>query len=74
MRPLPRKCENSNEVASFCGCISGESEVDAAAEAFCRRAAEGTGTATGDELVELKKALKDLETTDPVEDDSCCEC
>jgi len=72
MRPLPEKCGNSNTVKSFCGCISGEGSVDVAAEGFCKRAADSSGHATGDELVELKKALKDLEETDP--DDGCCEC
>jgi hypothetical protein len=70
MRPLPEKCEDINAVMSFCGCISGES-VDVAAEAFCKRAADSGSHVTGDELVELKKALKDLEETDP---DDCCEC
>ena len=72
MRPLPEKCENSNAVKSFCDCISGEETVDVAAESFCKRAADSSGHVTGDELVELKKALKDLEETDP--DECCCEC
>jgi hypothetical protein len=71
MRTLPEKCEDINAVTSFCGCISGE-EADVAAEAFCRRAADNSGSATGDDLVELKKALKDLEETNP--DECCCEC
>jgi hypothetical protein len=41
-------------------------------EAFCDRAAEDAGRATGDELAELKKALQDLEEPDPEE--GCCEC
>ena len=72
MYPLPEKCEDNNAVKSFCDCISGEKSVDVAAEAFCKRAADGSGNATGDELVELKKALKDLEETDL--DECCCEC
>jgi len=72
MRPLPKKCKDSNNVTSFCDCISGEEAVDAAAEGFCKRAADNSGKVTGDELVELKKALKDLEETDP--DEGCCEC
>lgn len=72
MRPLPEKCEDINTVTSFCDCISGEESVDVAAEGFCKRAADSSGSATGDELVELKKALKDLEETDP--DEGCCEC
>ena len=72
MRSLPEKCEDINAVQSFCGCISGEESVDVAAEAFCKRADDSSGHATGDELVELKKALKDLDETDPGE--CCCEC
>jgi len=72
MRPLPEKCENSNTVKSFCDCIGGEGSADAAAKSFCKRADDGSGSATGDELVELKKALKDLEEAD--DDDGCCEC
>jgi len=71
MRPLPKKCEDINTVSSFCDCISGAESKDVAAEAFCKRAADNSGSATGDELVELKKALTDLEETDP--DDCCCE-
>jgi hypothetical protein len=70
MNPLPKKCEDINAVKSFCDCMSEEGPVDVAAEAFCKRAADGN--ATGDELVELKKALKDLEETDP--DECCCDC
>jgi len=72
MRPLPEKCEDVNAVRSFCGCISEEGAADVAAEAFCKRATDSSGHATGDELVELKKALKDLEETDP--EDGCCAC
>lgn len=72
MNPLPKQCENLNAVRSFCDCIGGTGSVDAAAEAFCRRAEDKSGGVTGDELIELKKALKDLEETDP--DECCCEC
>lgn len=72
MRPLPEKCENVNAVTSFCDCISGEGSVDVAAEAFCKRAADSSSHVTGDELVELKKALKDLEEADF--DEGCCDC
>jgi len=72
MRPLPENCGSSNTVKSFCDCISGDESADVAAKSFCRRAADSGGNATGDELAELKKALKDLDETD--DDDSCCEC
>jgi hypothetical protein len=72
MRPLSKKCEDSNAVRSFCDCISSEESVDVAAESFCKRAVDGSGNVTGDDLVELKKALKDLE--EPELDESCCEC
>jgi hypothetical protein len=73
MRPLPKKCEASNTVTSFCDCISEEKDVDAAAEGFCKRAAENPGKVTGDELVELKHALNDLEEFD-ADDEGCCDC
>jgi len=72
MRPLPEKCENDNTVKSFCDCVSGDESVDVAAKSFCKRAADSSGNATGDELVELKKALKDLEEAGT--DEGCCEC
>ncbi len=72
MHPLPKQCEDRNSVQSFCDCISSEESADVAAEAFCRRAADSGGHATGDELVELKKALKDLDEPGP--DECCCEC
>jgi hypothetical protein len=72
MRPLSKKCEDSNAVKSFCDCISSEKTVDVAAESFCKRAADSSGNVTGDELVELKKALQDLEETEL--DEGCCEC
>jgi len=71
MGTLLDKCEDRNTVTSFCDCISKEEAVDAAAEGFCKRAADNSGSATGDDLVELKKALKDLEEID---DECCCEC
>lgn len=71
MRPLPEKCEGKNTVTSFCDCIKGEEAVDVAAEGFCKRAADKSGKVTGDDLVELKHALKDLEEID---DEGCCEC
>jgi len=74
MRTLPEKCKDINAVPSFCGCIGGEEAVDVAAEAFCKRVAEKSGSVTGDDLVELKKALKDVEEIGPDEDDGCCEC
>lgn len=61
MRAFTEKCESTNTVKSFCDCISGDSAADAAARGFCERASENSTSVTGDELVELKKALKDLE-------------
>lgn len=72
MKPLPEKCENSKTVTSFCDCMHGEKEIDAAAAGFCKRAAEKSSGITGDDLVELKKALKDL--NEPGSDEGCCEC
>jgi len=72
MRTIPEKCEDINSVPSFCGCIGGEESVDPAAKAFCKRAADNSGSVTGDDLAELKKALKDEEEIDP--DEGCCEC
>jgi len=72
MRTLPDKCEQSNTVASFCDCIGKEEASDAAAKGFCTRAADNGASVTGDELVELKKALKDLKDID--DDEGCCEC
>jgi hypothetical protein len=71
MGTVSDKCEDRNTVTSFCDCISKEEAVDAAAEGFCKRAADNSGSVTGDDLVELKKALKDLKE---VEDECCCEC
>ena len=63
MKTMPLECRDINAVGAFCGCISGADagSVDTAAQAFCRRAKEGGPGATGDDLAELKKALKDLE-------------
>jgi hypothetical protein len=72
MRSLTKKCKDIIAVTSFCDCIRGEESVDAAAEGFCKRAADASGHVTGDELVELKKALKDLE--EPESDECCCGC
>jgi len=71
MRPFPEKCERTNTVKSFCDCISNDESADVAATGFCKRASENSTSVTGDELVELKKALKDLEGTD---ESCCCEC
>lgn len=71
MKPFPEKCESTNTVKSFCDCISEDGSADVAAKGFCRRAAENSTSVTGDELVELKKALKDLEDTD---ESCCCDC
>ena len=68
MRPFPEKCGSTNTVKSFCDCIGGDESADVAATGFCKRASENSASVTGDELVELKKALKDLEGTD----ESCC--
>jgi hypothetical protein len=58
-------------VNSLCDCISGKGSADVAAKSFYQRAAESGNSITGDELVELKEALKDLEESD---DGGCCEC
>ncbi len=62
MQTMPVKCKDVNAVGAFCDCIADEVAVDAAAQAFCRRAAAGGDPyVTGDDLAELKKALMDLE-------------
>lgn len=71
MGTVSDKCEDRNTVTSFCDCIGKEEAVDAAAKGFCKQAADNSGSVTGDDLVELKKALKDLKETD---DEGCCEC
>jgi len=65
MRTLPDKCKNINSVGSFCDCLAdAESvDVDIAAKGFCRQsAAGGVAGTTGDDLAELKNALKDMES------------
>jgi len=64
------KCAASNTVGSFCDCMAEDKSADPAAKGFCDRAKAGKQV-TGDELVELKKALKDLDEED---DGGCCEC
>jgi len=62
MQTMPLKCKDINAVGSFCGCIEDAGSVDVAARAFCKRASTGSDkNVTGDDLAELKKALKDLE-------------
>lgn len=62
MLALPRNCRDINPVRSFCDCIADEDSVDEAAQTFCQRVATGGDPyVTGDDLVELKKALLDLE-------------
>jgi len=62
MKTTPDKCKDINAVGSFCDCIADAGSVDVAARGFCRQAAAGSVTGvTGDDLSELKKALKDLE-------------
>jgi hypothetical protein len=56
------RCMDINEVSSFCNCIADAQYADPAAQNFCARAKTGTDPYTsGDDLVELKKALKDME-------------
>jgi len=63
MKRTPDKCKDINAVGSFCDCIADAESVDVAARGFCRRAKTGSDkNASGDELIELKKALKDLES------------
>ncbi len=61
MRTMPFECKDINTVSGFCDCIANEESVDVAARAFCLRAGSGDTRTTGDDLVELKKALMDLE-------------
>jgi hypothetical protein len=67
MKTPNEKCVDINTVGSFCGCIAGEESADPAAQAFCNRAKTDKNV-TGEDLAELKKALRDLE------DDECCGC
>ncbi len=67
MKTLPLKCVSSYTVESFCECIADAAPVDVAARAFCERAKTGSDkNITGDDLVELKKALMDMESK------TCC--
>ncbi len=62
MRTMPQKCREVDEAGAFCDCIAGDSSVDKAAQAFCRRpGSPDDRKSSGDELRELKKALMDLE-------------
>ncbi len=62
MKTIPHKCGDINAVGAFCDCIADAESVDVAAWALCRRVETGSdANVTGDELTELKKALKDLE-------------
>jgi len=61
MENIPAKCENINEAGSFCDCIAVSDYVDPAVEAFCDRVHARDTSVTGDDLAELKKAVKDME-------------
>ncbi len=61
METLPEKCATTNTVRSFCDCLAGAEPVDPAAKGFCSRVSSGDPHADHDEMIELKKALKDLE-------------
>jgi hypothetical protein len=62
MKRIPDKCKDVNAIGSFCDCIAGAESVDVAARGFCRQSTTGSVSGvTGDDLNELKKALKDLE-------------
>jgi hypothetical protein len=62
MKRTPDRCKDINAVGSFCDCIADAESVDVAARGFCRQAAAGSvAGVTGEDLTELKKALKDLE-------------
>ncbi len=67
METIYQKCVDNNTVDSFCDCIAGEETVEPAAEAFCNRAKTDKNI-TGQDLVELKMALMDLE------EGACCDC
>ena len=63
MKRIPDACNAINAVGSFCDCIADAESVDVAARGFCRQAAAGSATGvTGEDLTELKEALKDLES------------
>jgi hypothetical protein len=58
-------CKDINTVGTFCNCIDDVESVDVAARGFCRQAAVGSAIGvSGDDLKELKKALKDLDTAE----------
>jgi sulfur transfer complex TusBCD TusB component (DsrH family) len=62
MKNIPDKCKDINAVGSFCDCITDAESVDVAARGFCRQASAGSVTGvSGEDLVELKKALTDLD-------------
>ena len=62
MKRIPDACNAINTVGSFCDCIADAESVDVAARGFCRQAAASSvAGVTGEDLSELKKALKDLE-------------
>jgi len=62
MKRIPDTCRDINAVGSFCDCIADAESVDVAARGFCRqKATGGVAGVTGEDLTELKKALKDLE-------------
>jgi len=62
MKRIPDTCKDINAVGSFCDCIADVESVDVAARGFCRQATTGSVSGvTGEDLAELKKALKDLE-------------
>jgi hypothetical protein len=64
MKRMPDKCMGINAVGSFCDCLADAESVDVAARGFCRQATATKGSVTGvsgEDLTELKKAMKDLE-------------
>ncbi len=62
MELIPGTCMDINSIGSFCDCIEASGRADVAVENFCTRAREDNGKSlTGDDLVELKKAIKDLD-------------
>ncbi len=60
MLTMPKECRAINATRTFCECIAGRDSADKAAQAFCERASVDPYV-TGDDLIELKKALMDLE-------------
>ena len=61
MEKIPDKCMGVNAVSSFCDCMADVESADAAARGFCARVKNNDKKIIGDDLAELKKALKDLE-------------